>query len=91
MNAADAGAMGITEGEKVRLTSRRGWIEVKAVIKNTVARGQLFLPFHFGDLDPGEEHLKQAANHLTLDWVDPISKQPIFKVASCRVEKIRGV
>ena len=91
MNPADAEGMGITEGEKVRLTSRRGWIEVKTVIKNTVARGQLFLPFHFGDLDPGEEHLKQAANHLTLDWVDPISKQPIFKVASCRVDKIRGV
>lgn len=88
LHPEDAQRMGIQDGERVRLTSRRGWIIVTAHLKRSVSPGQIFVPFHFGDLDPGEDHLKQAANHLTLNWVDPISKQPIFKVAACRVEKI---
>lgn len=88
INPADAEKLGIRDGQKVRLTSRRGWVEVKALLKNTVAPGQLFMPFHFGDLDPGEQGLKQAANHLTLNWVDPVSKQPIFKIAACKIEKV---
>lgn len=88
VNPEDAKKLGLSDGEKVRITSRRGWIEVKTLIKNTVSQGQLFIPFHFGDLDPDEKHLKQAVNHLTLNWVDPISKQPIFKIAACKIEKI---
>ncbi|HVJ48819.1 nitrate reductase [Desulfitobacterium sp.] len=88
INPEDAQKLRIQDDEKIRLTSRRGWIIVSAHIKNSVSPGQIFVPFHFGDLDPSEAHLKQAANHLTLNWVDPLSKQPIFKVASCRIDKI---
>lgn len=84
----DAENLEIRDGEKVRVVSRRGWIEVSAHVKNTVSPGQVFVPFHFGDLDPHEAHLKQAANHLTLNWVDPLSKQPMLKVSACRVEKL---
>lgn len=90
INPQDAQRLGIGDGQKVRVTTRRGWVEVKAVVRNTVAPGQLFMPFHFGDLDPQERQLKQAANHLTLNWVDPISKQPLFKIAACKIEKIEG-
>lgn len=87
LNPEDAARLSLAEGDRVKITTRRGWIEVKAVINNSVAPGQVFVPFHFGDLDPGEEHLHQAANHLTLNWVDPISQQPISKIAACRIEK----
>jgi predicted molibdopterin-dependent oxidoreductase YjgC len=89
INSADAQSLGIRDGEKIRLTSRRGWIIVSAHLNEVVRPGQIFIPFHFGDLDPSEAHLKQAANHLTLNWVDPLSKQPIFKVAACRIDKIK--
>lgn len=88
INPEDAKKLGITGGQKVRVVSRRGWIAVRAVVKDTVGPGQVFVPFHFGDLDPGEDHLKQAANHLTLGQVDPVSRQPMFKVAACRIEKV---
>lgn len=32
---------------------------------------------------------KEAVNELTLDFVDPLSKQPIFKQSACKVKKIR--
>ncbi|WP_425800475.1 molybdopterin oxidoreductase family protein [Desulfitobacterium sp. Sab5] len=89
VNPQDAKGLQIQDGEKVRVVSRRGWIEVGVRVRNTVSPGQVFVPFHFGDLDPLEAHLKQAANHLTLNWVDPFSKQPMMKVSACRIEKIR--
>jgi hypothetical protein len=53
----------------------------------------LFLPFHYGYWDtPGghqpTEPAGRAANELTItDW-DPASKQPLFKCAAARVERI---
>ena len=87
LNPEDAIKLEIADGERIRVVSRRSFIEIRAVLKESVSPGQVFVPFHYGDLDPGEEHLKQAANHLTLNWVDPFSKQPIYKVAACRPEK----
>lgn len=87
INPQDAEMRGIREGDVVKVSSRRGNIRVKAKLKNTVKPGEVFVPFHFGDVDPDEAHLKQAANHLTLNWVDPICKQPIFKVSACKIER----
>lgn len=87
IHPADAAAMGIQQGDWVKVTSRRGWVRVRARVTPVVAQGQVFIPFHFGDLDPGEENLQQAVNHLTGTWVDPESAQPLFKVSACRLEK----
>lgn len=84
----DADKLGIREGERIRIVSRRGWILVPARVSTIVSPGQIFVPYHFGDLDPSEAHLKQAANHLTINWVDPLSKQPLYKVSACRIEKV---
>lgn len=83
----DADKLGIQEGERVRVVSRRGWILIPARVSTIVNPGQVFVPYHFGDLDPSEAHLKQAVNHLTLNWADPLSKQPMYKVSACRIEK----
>jgi hypothetical protein len=57
----------------------------------------VFVPFHYGywdlDDDPadgsgGPDGHPRAANELTItDW-DPVSKQPLFKTSTCRVEKV---
>ena len=48
-------------------------------------KGLLFVPFHFGSWEK-----REAANELTVDFTDPLSKQPTFKQSACRIEKIRN-
>ncbi len=51
--------------------------------------GVVFVPFHYGYWDAnGSKH--RAANELTITAWDPVSKQPLFKVAAVRVEKVGG-
>lgn len=85
----DAGRLRIGEGDLVRVTSRRGRIEVPARISD-IRSGTIFAPFHYGywdrDGSPGEH--PTAANELTITEWDPVSKQPVFKNAAVKVEKI---
>ncbi|WP_031544617.1 molybdopterin-dependent oxidoreductase [Salinicoccus luteus] len=85
IHAEDAKALGIIQGEVIRISSPRGEIEVPARIGETVQKGLLFVPFHFGNLEK-----KESANSLTNDFVDPISKQPTYKQSACKIEKIRN-
>ena len=43
--------MGIAEGQKVKVTSRRGTVEAKANLPKKSAPGSIFMNFHFAD-DP---------------------------------------
>ncbi len=79
INEDTANKMGIKEGELVRLTSRRGKVEVPARITNIVSENVLFMPFHYA---------QGAANYLTNTALDPIAKIPELKVAAVRLEKI---
>lgn len=81
MNPLDAADMGIQNGERVRVVSRRGKIELKVVLngKGRPERGNVFVPFF------DENNL---INELTLDAYCPISKQPDYKKCAVKVEKI---
>jgi predicted molibdopterin-dependent oxidoreductase YjgC len=81
INPEDAKALNIKEGEKVRITSKRGGIEVKASITDTVIKGMLFVPFHFKE---------SPVNKLTSSKLDPISKIPELKISAAKLEKIDG-
>jgi anaerobic selenocysteine-containing dehydrogenase len=91
--SADAEALGIADGEPVRVESRRGWIEAPARVDGSRPReGTVFVPFHYGYWDadsagPDGDVRPRAANELTLTWWDPASKQPIFKTAAVRVRR----
>jgi hypothetical protein len=54
--------------------------------------GAVFAPFHYGHWNP-DPHATDAdrrlANDLTMTVWDPVSKQPYFKTAACRVTKLR--
>lgn len=87
----DAEHHGISEGDVVRVESPRGAIEVRARI-GQVMQGAVFAPFHYGSwdldtLDPGSQ--SRQANELTMTVWDPVSKQPYFKTAACRISKVR--
>jgi anaerobic selenocysteine-containing dehydrogenase len=88
---ADAERLGIAEGDLVRVESPRGRIEAKARL-TAIRDGVVFAPFHYGYWDEPDgaepDGRPRAANELTItDW-DPVSHQPLFKVAAVRVEKV---
>jgi predicted molibdopterin-dependent oxidoreductase YjgC len=76
MNPEDAARLGVTHGRRVRVASRRGEISVRAEVTDRVARGHLFIPFHFAEA---------AANVLTNPALDPLARIPEFKVCAVRV------
>lgn len=79
INPEDARTLAIEGGSRVKVTSRRGSIIVKAVVTKRPARGVVFIPFHFKEA---------AANALTSSTaLDPVAKIPAFKVSSVRIEK----
>jgi anaerobic selenocysteine-containing dehydrogenase len=86
----DAAELGIAAGDRCRVVSPRGRIEAEARLGRP-RRGQVFVPFHYGywDLgDAGPTGPGRAANELTITAWDPVSKQPLFKTAAVRVEKV---
>jgi len=78
VNPADASRLGLAQGERVRLSSRRGELETTLRIDDGVAAGELFMPFHFPDA---------LVNRLTRDELDPSSKIAPFKLSACRLER----
>jgi predicted molibdopterin-dependent oxidoreductase YjgC len=91
LSLADAERYGIAEGDVVRVESPRGAIEVRARV-GQVREGAVFAPFHYGswDLDDlAPDDRSRQANELTMTIWDPVSKQPYFKTAACRVRKVR--
>jgi formate dehydrogenase major subunit len=79
MTPEDMTALGIADGDMVRVVSRRGEVAVKAISSHKPSHGSVFLPFHFKEA---------AANLLTIDALDPYGKIPEFKFCAVRVEKL---
>jgi formate dehydrogenase alpha subunit len=79
ISPVDAKSMAIKDGERVKVSSRRGEIQIKAKISRKVSRGVVFIPFHFAET---------AANVLTNSAYDPVAKIPEYKVCAVKVEKL---
>jgi formate dehydrogenase major subunit len=73
----DALALGVGDGDPVRLTSRRNTMVSSCRVSERVARGQVFVPFHFREA---------AANLLTNPVLDPYAKMAELKCCAVRVE-----
>lgn len=72
-----AAERGIEDGTWVRLESRRGRIEVRAVVTDRVHGKLLYLPIH---------HAKPAANALTGEHHDPDVNTPGYKETAVKLE-----
>ena len=74
--------LGVEPGGMVRLSTRRGTIEIMARSDRAVAPDMVFVPFAF---------VEAAANVLTNPAIDPYGKIPEFKFAAVKVEKVEPI
>jgi formate dehydrogenase major subunit len=76
LHPEDAAELGIEDGSRVRVRSRRGSATCRVRLTTRECRGAVFMPFHFREA---------AANLLTIDELDPDGKIPGFKFCAVQV------
>jgi predicted molibdopterin-dependent oxidoreductase YjgC len=74
----DARALGIADGDQVRVAGRRGELVARASVGDRVMPGVVWMAIHWVDA---------KANWLTNDAVDPRTGTPEYKVAAVRLER----
>jgi formate dehydrogenase alpha subunit len=77
LHPKDAERIGLNGSKRVKVASRRGEIELNALITERIRPGVVFIPFHFAEA---------AANALTNAALDPVSGIPEYKVCAVKVE-----
>jgi len=79
IHADDAAKLGVSNGQTVRVATRRGEVEASADVNRVVRPGAIWMPFHFAE---------NAANELTNDAFDNITWTGEYKVCAARLEKV---
>ena len=80
LSPEDVARLGLVEGERVRVVSRRGEVEAPVRTDEGLRPGLAFMTFHFQD--------DVQVNNLTIDATDPKSGTAEFKATAIRVEKL---
>ena len=94
ISPADAEQLGIANGQKVALQTRRGTLELPAEIDEKLLAGHVWVPNGFGVVYPDPETNQPAMQGVNLNEItdaqdrDPISGCPHHKVIPCRVEPV---
>ena len=79
VNYKDAERMGIENGERISVKSRRGEITATARVGRKVSEGETWMPFHFTD---------SPVNMLTNAALDEYARIPEYKVCAVQLGKI---
>ena len=80
IHPSDALELGVEDGDRVRITSRRGEAVIPAKVVDVPRPGMVFVPMHWEDAD-------SLINRVTIDAYDPGSKQPEFKVCAVKLAR----
>ena len=78
INPEDAQKLGIADGDRVKVASRRGEVEARAKVTEDSPPGVVSMSFHFTET---------RTNLITNPGLDPVAKIPELKVCAVRVEK----
>lgn len=78
IHPVDAAQLGLETSDWVEVASRRGAIQLRAMVTGRSPEGLVFIPFHF---------VEAAANLLTLDRVDERAKIPDYKLCAVKLRK----
>ena len=76
----DAERLGIAEGERVVVSSRRGAVEAPVHVDQGLRPGLVFMTLHFPD--------QVETNNLTIDATDPKSGTAEFKASAVRIDRL---
>ena len=79
INPGDAAELGVNDGDKVKVISRRGEKITRAKVTTIVPSKVIYMNFHFAE---------SPTNILTHNALDPIAKIPELKVSAVRIEKV---
>ncbi|MEW8652332.1 MAG: molybdopterin-dependent oxidoreductase, partial [Candidatus Thiodiazotropha sp.] len=79
LSPGDMERFGIAPGDRVRVTTRRGALELLARMDSAVPPGVVFIPFCYAEA---------PANVLTNQALDPYGKIPEFKFCAAKVEAV---
>ena len=79
LNARELGRLGCVAGDTVRLSTRRGSLEVSLRLDDGTPDGAVFMPFAF---------VEAAANLLTNALLDPVGKIPAFKYCAVAISRL---
>jgi len=79
MHPEDCKKYGLHDGDKVKISNKRGDLETVIKESEQVAAGELFMPWHYRE---------SLVNKLTRGDLDPYSKIPPYKNSVCKVEKV---
>jgi predicted molibdopterin-dependent oxidoreductase YjgC len=82
LSAADVEALGVVEGERVRVSSRRGEVEAPVYMSSALREGLAFMTLHFPD--------EVETNRLTIEAADPKSGTAEFKATAIRIDKLHA-
>lgn len=77
INPKDASANGIADKQMVRVVTRRGSLELETRVIDRPLQGTIFIPWHWAE---------KLANLLTIDAIDPGSKEPEYKICAAKME-----
>jgi anaerobic selenocysteine-containing dehydrogenase len=79
INPRDARGLRLKWSDRVDVVSRRGRVKnLELRITETVASGQVFMPFHWAEAN---------ANQVTQSAYDPMSREPNYKQCAVRIER----
>jgi formate dehydrogenase major subunit len=81
VNYKDADRLGIKNGERISVSSRRGKITATARVGRKVSEGETWMPFHFPD---------SPVNEITNAALDEFARIPEYKVCAVSIGKISG-
>jgi formate dehydrogenase major subunit len=81
LSRGDVARLGIAPGDFVRVSTRRGTVELAVRQDDGIPDGVVFIPFAY---------VEAAANLLTNPALDPFGKIPEFKYCAARVERIEA-
>jgi formate dehydrogenase major subunit len=76
----DAERLGVADGERVRISSRRGAVEAPVRLDPGLRPGLVFMTLHFPD--------EVETNVLTIDATDPKSGTAEFKASAVRIDRL---
>jgi len=85
MHAADAETLHVTDGQRVRVTTEAGSVEIELEVTDTAHRGHVVIPHGFGMVYDGKVHgvnVNLLTKNTNRDWLGT----PMHRYVPCRVE-----